>query len=242
MDRPHTCNHCPIWKHSLFYDFDARWIAWLAQKKEARTFNKDDHLFVQGEEVRGLYCHFNGLAKVVQTDRAGKIGFTRLVLPGDTSGHRSLFVETTYKGTANVISKQLGACYIPKDDILHLLSTSASFAKNLVTKIAIELQRTEEDTASIKEKTVRNRLALLIVRLSNEYSDKIDENKFLIRSEITKRDIASLLMVANETIIRLMSEMRLEGLVTYENKRMLVLDYKKIRVLSKMGTQAELFQ
>lgn len=235
MNHPNTCNQCPIWQQSLFRDFDAELIAWLAQKKIARTFNKDDHLFTQGNAVRGLYCHFDGLAKVVQTDAAGKIGFTRLVLPGDTSGHRSLFIENTYKGTADVISKHLGACYIPKEDILHLLSTSASFAKNLVTKIAIELQRTEEDTFSIKEKTVRNRLALLIVRLCDDYAEKLDENKFVIRSEITKRDIASLLMVANETIIRLMSEMKLEGLVTYENKRMLVLDYEKIRALSKIA-------
>lgn len=233
MDYPYACNNCPVWKLSLFRDFEEDSISWLAENKTICTFNKDEYLFIQGEEVSGIYCHLDGLAKVVQTDSAGKIGFTRLVLPGDTSGHRSLFIESTYKGTTNVISKQLNACHIPKENILYLLSTNASFAKNLVTKIASELQRTEEDTFSIKEKTVRNRLAHLIVRLCDEYADQIDDGKILIRSEITKRDIASLLMVANETIIRLMSEMKMEGLLTYEKKRMLVLDYEKLRVLAK---------
>lgn len=233
MTPPRACDKCPVWQQSLFRDVGSELTEWLAERKLGRTFEKGESLFAQGQTVGGIYCHHEGLSKVVQTDTAGRVRFMRLVLPGDTSGHRSIFIETTYKGTASSISSHVGACYIHKQDILYLLANSAPFARNLVTKIATELKRTEDDTISIREKQVRNRLAQLIYRLCDDYADTLDDKRFLIRSEITKKDIASLLMVADETVIRLMSELKADGIIGYMKKQILVLDYAKLRKLAK---------
>jgi CRP-like cAMP-binding protein len=224
-----NCKQCPAWEISLFRDFNDKLLDWLADSKQLNTFTKKQVLFKQGQQVRGIFCHMNGLAKVVQKDVDGKIRFSRLVLPGDTSGHRSLFIEDSYKGTTDVISDELQACFVPKQDILHLLSSNASFAKNLVVKIATELKRSEENQISVKEKTVRGRLARLICELSRDFSEKINDSHYLIKSEITKKDIASLLSVANETVIRLMSEMKSEGLISYQDKKLVVLDLEKLQ-------------
>jgi len=231
---PKNCQDCPVWKKSLFRDFNPDLVDWLANRKSWHSFSKKDIIFRQGQDVGGIFCHLSGLAKVVQTDEAEKVRFSRLVFPGDTSGHRSLFIETQYKGTASVVSNDLQVCFIDKEDILFLLSNDVSFSKNLVAKISTELNRSEEDKISIKEQTVRTRLAHLIYNLCNEYSDKINETQFVIKTEITKRDIAGLLMVANETVIRLMSEMRIEGVISYKDKKILVNDLDKIKKLSRL--------
>jgi len=233
MNFPDNCQDCPVWKHSLFKDFGSELIYWLAGKKISNTFKKKEILFTQGQPVKGVYCHMSGLAKVVQKNATARVRFSRLVLPGDTSGHRSLFIETNYKGTADVISNTLRACFIPKDDILHLLSSNSSFAKNLVVKISTELKRAEEDKISSKEKSARGRLAQLLCELSRNYSEKINDSiipktQYLIKSEITKKDIASLLSVANETVIRLMSDMKSEELIRYQDKKLLILDYENL--------------
>ena len=196
------------------------------------TLTKKEILFSQGQNVDGIFCHLSGLAKVVQKDTKGNIRFSRLVLPGDTSGHRSLFIETQYKGTADVLSEQLQACYIPKSDILYLLSNNPSFAKNLVIKISSELVRSEEEQISAREKTVRGRLAQLLCELCDAHSDRINKKQFLIKSEITKVEIANFLSVANETIIRLMTEMKSEDLITYKDKKLLIKDLNKLKGIS----------
>lgn len=234
MNYPKNCYDCPIWKKSLFKDFEPDLIQRLAEKKKMLTFTKKDLLFSQGKEVTGIYCHMSGLAKVVQKDSNEKIRFSRLVLPGDTSGHRSLFIESSYKGTADILSDELQACFIPKPEILYLLANHASFAKNLVVKIATELQRSEEDHISAKENTVRGRLAKLLLELCNDYSEHISDKQFLIKSEITKREIASLLSVANETVIRLMSEMKSEGLINYQGKKILINDLDKLKSVTAL--------
>jgi CRP-like cAMP-binding protein len=233
MDFPKDCRDCPVWKKSLFRDFAPELIQWVTERKKTVTLNKKEILFNQGDKVEGIFCHLNGLAKVVQKDTDGNVRFSRLVLPGDTSGHRSLFIETKYKGTADVLSDTLQACYIPKADILYLLSNSASFARNLVIKISSELIRSEEEQISVKEKTVRGRLAQLLCQLCEAHSDKISDSQYLIKSEITKVDIASCLGVANETIIRLMSEMKSEGLISYDGKKVIINDLAQLKKISR---------
>jgi len=232
MKFPKDCRVCPVWKKSLFKDFEPDLIQWVTERKKTCTLNKKEVLFNQGQSVNGIFCHLSGLAKVVQKDNDGNIRFSRLVLPGDTSGHRSVFIENRYKGTADVLSDTLQACYIPKEDILYLLSHSASFAKNLVIKISSELIRSEEEQISAKEKTVRGRLAQLLCELCEAHSDPINDNRYLIKSEITKVDIASCLAVANETIIRLMSEMKSDELIGYEGKKIIIKNLPQLQRIS----------
>jgi CRP-like cAMP-binding protein len=234
IDFPKNCLDCPVWKKSLFKEFNQDLIHWVSDKKQTVTLKKKDVLFHQGQDVEGIFCHLSGLSKVVQKDTEGNVRFSRLVLPGDTSGHRSLFIETKYKGTADVISDTLQACYIPKADILYLLSNNASFAKNLIIRISSELIRLEEEQITAKEKTVRTRLAQLLYGLCEAHAEPVNGNHLLIQAEITKVDIASFLSVANETIIRLMSEMKSEGLISYQGKKILINDLDKLKAQSKL--------
>ena len=233
---PKNCSQCPVFESSPFKDIDQDLIDWLANKKEIHTLDKKQQLFIQGDIVEGIFCHFDGLAKIVQKDSNENIRFTRLVLPGDTSGHRSLFIENKYKGSAVVISDKLTACFISKTDMLYLLSKNPSLAKNLIIKISGELSRSEDEVISVKERDIRSRLAYFLFNLSIEYSDLVNQSQYILKSEITKKDIANLLMVADETIIRLMSEMKNEGLISYEKKRIVINDIEKIKIISKIKT------
>ena len=231
-DFPKNCCDCPVWKQSLFSNFDLETVEWLTLRKKTIEKKKKEVLFKQGQEVDGIYCHLRGLAKVVQTDAKGNIRFSRLVLPGDSSGHRSLFIETRYKGTASTISDSLQSCYIPKQDVLHLLSTNPSFAKNLVIRISTELTRSEEENISVKEQSVRNRLAKLLVELCKADAEITEDNQYLILSTITKVEFASFLSVANETMIRLMADMKHEGLISFEGKKIIVNDLSKLKLIT----------
>mgnify|MGYP000976040652 CR=1 FL=1 len=99
-----SCGSCPAWPLSVFREFDDVEVAALAQLKRPCHLSKGDVLFEQGAPVRGMYCNANGLLKVLQKNQNGKVIFSRLVFPSDSAGHRSLFIEARYKGTASVIS------------------------------------------------------------------------------------------------------------------------------------------
>ena len=102
------------WNHPLFKDFSEELKNWLGGRLEKRRFKKGEFLFSQGETVQGIFVHLAGLAKITQKDEHGKVEYSRLVLPGDSSGHRSLFIENSYKGSAEVLSESLMAVFIKR--------------------------------------------------------------------------------------------------------------------------------
>jgi CRP-like cAMP-binding protein len=234
MSETKNCQNCPVWKKSLFKDFDENLLSHVEKIKTYSVLKKGESLFDQDSSVLGLYCHGSGLAKVIQKDlQTEKIRFTRLVYPGDTSGHRSIFIESKYKGTAQIVSEEAEVCFIPTSEVLFFLSQNPTFAQNLIIKISNELNLSEEEKLAAKERTVRGRLAQLLFTLANQYSEQLNESEFMVRSEITKREIANLLLVADETIIRLMSDMQKEGLLRYEGRSLILTDLLKMHEQTK---------
>lgn len=196
------------------------------------TFKKNDVIFSQGDPVRGLYFIFDGLAKVSQKNSSGKITFTRLAFTDDSIGHRSIFIHKNYSGTAEVLSEHLQAYFLSTDQIIHLLKHESSFARDLISKIANELERSDQDLVYKKSQTAFDRVCKLIYEISSKYSIQIDESCHKIKSEITKKILANVLMIADETVIRIMTEMENEGLIGYENRHIVV---KNMPFLSKIA-------
>jgi CRP-like cAMP-binding protein len=218
----------------LFRDLGPEQIDWIAAHKQNLELKEDQILFQQGEAVKGLFCVADGLLKVQQRDERGKVRFVRHVLPGGTVGHRSLFIQTQYKGTSQVVSKESHVCLLPTEDVSTLLAQNPDFARNLIVKISSELERSEEEKLAIKERTVRGRLATALLNLCDSYSDALENGEYVLKAEIPKIDLARLLSVADETVIRLMSEMRDEGVISYQDRRILIKKRDKLAELARL--------
>lgn len=196
------------------------------------TFKKNDVIFNQGELVTGLYFVFDGLAKVSQKNSSGKITFTRLAFTNDTMGHRSLFIHKNYSGTAEVLSENLQAYFLSTDQITHLLKYESGFARDLISKIANELERSDQDLVYKKSQTAFDRVCKLLFEISSKYSIQTDSSCHKIKSEITKKILANILMIADETVIRIMTEMENEGIIGYDNRHIVV---KNMPLLSRIA-------
>lgn len=226
------CTTCPAWKKSLFSNLNDQELTQLAQIKAICNLQKNEVLFKQGQTVEGLYCNADGLVKVVQTEPTGQVKFSRLVYPGDTAGHRSIFIESTYKSTASVLSDSLHCCFISKENVLRFFFLNHDFAKKLITKLAIELDRSEKDRIDSKEKTVLARLSSLLLSLFENFSEINDSGQKQLRVSISKADIARVLSVADETIIRTMNDLKNLSILDFSGKIIILLDEEKLRSAS----------
>ncbi|MBY0555450.1 Crp/Fnr family transcriptional regulator [bacterium] len=223
-----SCLSCPVWSKSIFKDFNNAQLKHLDSIKKTSSHKKNESLFKQGQEVDGIYCNASGLLKISQKNLAGKIIFSRFAFPGDTVGHRSIFVEDQYKGTCEVVSDDAEACFINKKDVVNLFSENNEFAKSLIFKISHELDRSVNEHILLNESTAFSRLCALLLKLFDEYS----ENKSgvrVLKSAISKVDIARSLAVADETVIRFMSELQRNKIIHISGKKISLLNESKLR-------------
>ncbi len=55
----------------------------------------------------------------------------------------------------------------------------------------------------------------------------------MLKSNLTKRDIAGFLAVANETVIRLMSDMKSEGVIDTQGKKIFIRDVDQLKAIAQ---------
>ena len=115
-----------------------------------------------------------------------------------------------------------------------LFSQNPAFAQELVKKMAVELERTVEEKIELKEKSTFARLCFLLINLFEQFSEETTEGHFNLKSDITKVELAQILAVADETVIRHMSELRSDGVIKQNGKRLVLMNKKQLEKLAKL--------
>jgi CRP/FNR family transcriptional regulator len=85
----------------------------------------------------------------------------------------------------------------------------------------------EERMAELAHKSVRERLAGNLLMLKETYGME-GEGSSLIDLALSREDLASIVGTATETVIRLLSEFKSDGLISFEGKKIRVIDPRKL--------------
>lgn len=200
---------------------------------EPVVLKKTQTLFRQGDAVNGIYFVVEGLIKITQLDRFDKIIFTRLTMPLDTFGHRSIFTQKNFLGTAEVLSDTAKVLFIPTDEIVKLMSTNVEFSRGLIIKISSELVRLESNRFKQKDKTSFERVAEFLVHIAENYSEIDSQGKYKFKSEIPKNVISNILFMADETVIRAMTDLKKDFIISYDGRLICVNDLNMLKSIAK---------
>jgi CRP/FNR family transcriptional regulator len=99
--------------------------------------------------------------------------------------------------------------------------------------LCTELREAESFLQSMAQKSVRERLAEVILILKKKYgADAGPAQKLNI--ELSREDIANLVGTATETVIRLLSELKDEKTVALEGRSLAILNHKKLIEIAKV--------
>jgi CRP/FNR family transcriptional regulator len=208
----------------MFCDLHGIELEKLDENKSCVMYKKGQTLFYEGTRPLGLYCVKTGKVKVFKVGSQGKEQIMRLSNPGDFLGYRALLGEEYYAASAEVL-EDASVCFIPKDDFLSVLQGNTEFYRTVVKALAKELGVVESKMTDLSQKSVRERLAGYLLMLKETYGME-GEGSSLIDLAISREDLANMVGTATETVIRLLSEFKKDGLINFEGKKIQVLDSK----------------
>jgi CRP/FNR family transcriptional regulator len=167
-----------------------------------------------------------GKVKVYKNNVQGKEFIIYIAKPGDFLGYRALLSEDFYKATATVL-EDAKICFIPKESFFEVLQKNPVFMRRVVQAVCNEMGIMEEKLAELAHKSVRERLAANLLMLKETYGMEGEEST-LIELALSREDLASIVGTATETVIRLLSEFKTDGLIAFEGKKIRVLDARKL--------------
>jgi CRP-like cAMP-binding protein len=211
-----SCEDCPSKKDGIFCNLDFVEIEDIGHHKITNHYKKGQALFVQGTHPYGLYCISSGNIKLTQVGSDGKESIVRIVHAGDILGHRSLFTDEDFAKTATAM-EDTEVCFIDKKYILSVIANNPSVALNIINKLSRDMGKAENKLSSLHQKSVRERLAELLLSLKVSHGEK-DSGRWKINLKLTREEMATMIGTANETLIRFMTEFKEAGIIEQEGK------------------------
>ncbi|MGQ9620949.1 MAG: Crp/Fnr family transcriptional regulator [Bacteroidales bacterium] len=222
------CDKCALSINAIFRHLTKDEADKINFIKDFRTFKKGTILYNEGSRISGFYCINKGIIKVYKTGPDGKEQIIRFAKPGDIIAYRSVLSNELACTTAKVL-EECNACFIPSDVLPQLVKTNPNFALELVKLICQELGEANSYITDIAQKTVRERLAEVLLKLSIDFG--IDENKFL-RISLTREELANIVGTATESVIRLLSEFKSDKLIELSGRKIIILNIKGLKKIS----------
>jgi len=219
---PLECKSCSSRYLGLFCALEAQALEELNVRKTVNIYRKGQVVFYEGNEGIGLYCIFSGKVKLYKTGADGRQQILRIAGPGDLLGYRALFAGEPYHASAEAL-EEASICCIDRDAFFPVLNKNPELSLALIKKLAKELRRAEGLATSIAQKTIRERMAELLLILKEAYGKPV-KNGYEIDLKLTREEMAEMIGVTQESAIRLISDFKKEKLIEVKDREFVLLD------------------
>lgn len=224
------CNECDAKDHSFMGLASEEQLEFISEAKSCYTYKKGQNIFFEESRPLGLFCLNKGKVKIYKTGIDGKEQIIHFGQAGDFLGYRALIADEKYSVSATAL-EDTTACFIPRDTFIEMLDNNPKLSRTLLKSLCHEIGIANERIQSMAQKNVRERLAETLLILHDTFDDGNSESH-LIDITLPREDIANIVGTATETLIRLLSEFKGDGLVQFEGKKIRLIDIPKLKKLS----------
>jgi len=229
---PHVpiCDDCIIKGHSIFKDLTPEQLDSVYFGKGCSLYKRGNIIYHEGHRINGFYCVQAGIIKIYKTGIDGKEQIIRFAKTGDIIGFRSVLSKELACTTAKVIEDST-LCFIPSENLFQLVKENAAFSMLLMQLTCRELGEANNFITDIAQKTVRERLAEILLILMDTFG--LDQSKVL-QISLTREEMANMVGTATESVIRLLSEFKLDGLIDLHGRKISLIDLPSLRKIANM--------
>lgn len=190
---------------------------------------KGEQIIQEGDPVAGVYFVYEGNVKV-HKHWGDKELIVRFANTGKIFGHRGLGTHSSVYPISATALEETSLCFIELEFFMSTLKVNHDFAFNLMLFYADELQESEKKMRNLALMSVKNRLAVALLQLKEQFGL---DNAGNLNIELSKQDLAAFTGATYETVFRMTTELINEGLIVLSRKEIRIIDEDKLRALTR---------
>jgi len=226
---PSKCRQCIIKRFNALKTLNQDELDKFSNHKTSLLIKKGENLMTEGNSINGLYCINNGKAKLTKRNTNGKEQIIKFVKGGDILGHRSILSEELV-GLNAIALEDMHVCFIPKGDILDTIKENNNFSLQMMRNISHQLNEANTSISQMAQKPVKDRLAETLLHLEDLFGV---DNEGCIDVVLTREEIANTIGTATESAIRLLSNLKKDGVIDLIGKKIKVINQNVLKNLSE---------
>lgn len=223
------CEQCIVRQLNSLKSLTKNELVRISACKTTRIVKKGDVIFDEGDHINGVFCISEGVCKVSKMSSNGREQIIHLVNKGNILGERSLINDEVANLKATALN-DMEICFIPRDEIINDLKQNSKFSMNILKDMAASLKGADNVIVDMAQKTVKQRLADLLIHLNEKFGHNSDK---VLNIQLSREDIASIIGTATESAIRLLSEFKKDGIITLKGKNISLVEIPELKKIAQ---------
>ncbi|MBU1670732.1 MAG: Crp/Fnr family transcriptional regulator [Actinobacteria bacterium] len=197
----------------------------LQDKFISQVLDRGQLIFFEGDPASHLYLVEKGVieANVIHGD--GKVYIFHFVFPGEVFGEGVLYGQEYYP-FSTVARKESLVWKAPAHEVRAALDADPGFKSYIIGLLGEKLEQSYIKARCVAGERVEKRVACILLKTIEEFG--MHNCKERLDTPLTNRDISGLIGSTEETVSRVMSRMKKEGIIAMEDKQLVVLDREKL--------------
>lgn len=217
-------------KSKVFNHLTSEELDILPFENGATKYRRNSIVYEEGSRISGFYLVCRGIIKIYKTGFDGKDQIIRFAKPGDIMGFRSTITGELACTTTKAI-EDAEILYVPGELVKSYVHSNGNFAMDLLEIACNELGEANDYITDIAQKTVRERLAEVLIQL--KWTFDLDKDNFL-QIALTREELANIVGTATESVIRLLSEFKQDNLIELHGRKIKILEEAKLIKMSNL--------
>lgn len=201
-------------------------MARLVDAALTQNFGRGQTLFLEGSRASGFYVILSGKIKIFKLSLEGKEQILHIFGGGEFFGEVPVFAGGRFPAHAEALEASR-VLFFPREAFVELIRREPSLALNMLGILCQRLRMFTRLIEDLSLKEVPGRLAAHILYLSERI-----EGRDVLELDTTKGQLASLLGTIPETLSRILTKMREQGIIDVEGRRIVVLSREALENLA----------
>jgi CRP-like cAMP-binding protein len=221
------CKNCIVRSLTILSELDFGELDKVSALIFMKSFKRKKVVYLEDTPSSTVYMIKTGNVKTYKSLPDGREQIISVLSAGDMLGFDSLY-DDKYSCTAEVI-QDVELCCIKKSDLIRLLKENPEVNMKFIKIMNRELNRAQERIRDLGLKDAREKVATLLMSLFTS-RPAFGKPGFTL----SRQEISEMVGVAQETVIRVLSEFRSDGVINTEGKNIVVVQPDELKRLAGM--------
>ncbi len=192
-------------------------------------FKKGETVCKQGSFASFIMILKDGLVKAFVENSHYKSHIFKITPPYNMIGLSSLYGDNYYHFSCQAIIPSK-VCLVERRTFDDIVKSNPAFSIEIMKMYSISLQNVYDKMGSVANKQALGKVCDSILYLSEAVF-----KSNIIETTITRKDLASLSGLATENLVRILSELKKDGIIAINHKSIEIKNFETLRMLSGLG-------
>jgi CRP-like cAMP-binding protein len=192
----------------------------LGKDKKVKTYKKKTEIYSEGDLPLNVFFVKSGNVKTFKSHPDGKELIITLYSANDFFGFEPILENENYRESA-VAMQDSELTVIPRHDFVAMIQSHPDVSKSFVSLLCKKVAEREAQLLNLAYNSVRQRTAEALLK-----SESLKDSKSAIA--ISRDDLAKMVGTASESVIRVLSDFKDEGLIEIEAGKIRIVQRPKL--------------